>query len=232
MGRKVVFSAIGVFGSQLGAMQVHLTSMLLLVLILSTAIAQPFAKKTKRKKGLAFIETWLQSLELASLSSIWLTLWAGAVFLSYPGCEAAFGSERNSEDESMDGDAAMSSETLPWCNTISVVVGVVDILVLVAIVVCFALTSRRLKKIEDDMKQRGERIHLEHVEDVVSISQTVSVLGHRFHHTNAEASDAPPVVTSVNKYVVPVNNAATGGSEEDGASSGKTSEMVSQDKVK
>ncbi len=223
MGRKVVFSAIGVFGSQLGAMQVHLTSMFLLLLILSTAITQPFNKKTKRKKGLAFIETWLHSLELASLFSIWLTLWAGAIFLSYPGCEAAFGSERNSEDESMDGDAEMGSVTLPWCNAISVVVGVVDILVLVAVGVCFVLTSRRLKIIENDMKQRGERIHLEHVDEVVSISQTVSVLGHRFHHANAEASDAQTVGTSVNKYVLPVN-AVAGGEEEDGAASGKTSE--------
>jgi hypothetical protein len=220
VGRKVVFSAIGVFGSQLGAMQVHMMSMFLLVLILSTAIMRPFNKNAKkRKRGLAFVEKWLQSLELASLSAVWLTLWAGAVFLSYPGCKAAFGSERNAEDESMDGDAEMGLETLPWCNTISVAVGVVDILVLVAIGVCFAVTSRRLKRIEDGMKQRGERIHLEHVEDAVSISQTVSSLGHRFHHSNTAAADAPPADappagTSVNKYVVPVDAVKGGGGEE------------------
>ena len=119
----------------------------------------------------------------------------------------------------MDGDAEMGLETLPWCNTISVAVGVVDILVLVAIGVCFAVTSRRLKRIEDGMKQRGERIHLEHVEDAVSISQTVSSLGHRFHHSNTAAADAPPADappagTSVNKYVVPVDAVKGGGGEE------------------
>ena len=146
VGRKVAFSAIGVFGSQLGEFQVHLTSVFFLMLILSTAVMRPFNKK-KKKKALSFINRWLQSLELASLSAVWLTLWAGAVFLSYPGCVAADDRDEINEELLTDTGSEMrpASATLPWCDAISVIVGIVDILVLLAVVVCFVVTSRRLR---------------------------------------------------------------------------------------
>ena len=133
------------FGSQLGEFQVHLTSVFFLLLILSTAIISPFNKESKRKKALAFIDQWLQRLELASLSAVWLTLWAGAVFLSYPGCVAI--DSVNQIDESFltneDVEMHSPSTTLPWCDAISVFVGIVDICVLLAVVVCLMVTSRK-----------------------------------------------------------------------------------------
>ena len=166
---------------------------------------RPFNKK-KKKKALSFINRWLQSLELASLSAVWLTLWAGAVFLSYPGCVAADDRDEINEELLTDTGSEMrpASATLPWCDAISVIVGIVDILVLLAVVVCFVVTSRRLKRMQDAMKQRGERIHVEHIVDAVNISQTVTSLGHQFHHSDSsnEAASEDTTLTKSSKYAV------------------------------
>ena len=97
-----------------------------------------------------------------------------------------------------------ASATLPWCDAISVIVGIVDILVLLAVVVCFVVTSRRLKRMQDAMKQRGERIHVEHIVDAVNISQTVTSLGHQFHHSDSskEAASEDTTLTKSSKYAV------------------------------
>merc|ERR1712216_889779 len=64
----------------------------------------------------------LQFLELGTLCATWMTLWAGSIFNSYPKCE--------------DGEGG----TVGWCDTLSVLVGVLDIVmafVAIAVVVYF-----------------------------------------------------------------------------------------------
>ena len=74
--RKIVIAAIGVFGSSMGEMQVHITAWLIMAVMLLTSIVQPFGK-----------QKLLQFLELGTLWATWMTLWAGTVFNSYPRCE-------------------------------------------------------------------------------------------------------------------------------------------------
>ena len=108
-------AAIGVFGTNLGTMQVHLTLMLVFGIILITAIVQPY----EGGKG----ETLLQRLEIGTLIALFCTMWAASVFSQHPRCE---------EEGGGNGDAMM-----PWCSWMSVVIGVGDILVIVVLVVCF-----------------------------------------------------------------------------------------------
>ena len=58
----------------------------------------------------------LNFLELCTLTAIWLTLWAGNVFNANPRCE--------------DGQGG----TVPWCDTISIAVGLIDVIMVVAVV--------------------------------------------------------------------------------------------------
>ena len=73
--------------------------------MLCTAIVQPYGKRQL-----------LNCLELFSLTSLWLTLWAGNVFNANPRCE--------------DGKGG----TVAWCDTISIAVGVIVVITLVAVV--------------------------------------------------------------------------------------------------
>ena len=99
----------------MGEMQVHITAWLIMAVMLLTSIVQPFGK-----------QKLLQFLELGTLWATWMTLWAGTVFNSYPRCE--------------DGEGG----TVGWCDTLSVLVGLVDIaMVFVAIVVVVYLTKRK-----------------------------------------------------------------------------------------
>merc|ERR1712166_312627 len=61
--RKVIIALIGVFGTEMGQMQVQLTLMLVMMILLVTAIVRPFS-------NLAQQEHLLQSLELISLMAI------------------------------------------------------------------------------------------------------------------------------------------------------------------
>ena len=137
--RKVVFAAIGVFGGNLGQFQVHLTSMFLMFVILATAIVRPFELGKYGKM--------LQLLELSSLMAVWLTLWSGLVFFSYPRCEAYYGAARNDEDESSDG--YRPGQTLVWCDALSVITGIMDVCVVIAVVVALLYTMKEKKKEKD-----------------------------------------------------------------------------------
>jgi hypothetical protein len=73
--RKVVVASIGVFGANLGRMQVHVTLILVFLIILLTAMVKPYAN------------VMLHWLEIGSLSALYATLWSASVFLTYPHCE-------------------------------------------------------------------------------------------------------------------------------------------------
>jgi hypothetical protein len=111
--RKIVIALIGVFGAEMESMQVHLTSMLVVLILLITAQVRPFGGK---KHGL------LHTLEMFSLMATFLTLWAGSVFNTFPRCE-----------DPLKGEGF----TLGWCDALSVTVGIVDMIVVVAFVSCF-----------------------------------------------------------------------------------------------
>jgi hypothetical protein len=111
--RKIVIALIGVFGANLEDMQVHLTLMLVFFIVLVTSQIRPFGGL---KHGV------LHVLEMASLMATFLTLWAGSIFNTRPRCE-----------DPLKGEGS----TLGWCDALSVTVGLVDIVVLGAIGVCF-----------------------------------------------------------------------------------------------
>ena len=126
--RKILIALIGVFGAGLGAMQVHLTLMLVMLIILMTARVRPFGGL---KHGLN------HELEIASLMATFLTLWAGTVFNTYPKCQ---------------DPSKSNGETLLWCDALSITAGVVDILVVVAVIVIFIyLKLESLKEDESDI---------------------------------------------------------------------------------
>jgi hypothetical protein len=140
--RKIVIALIGVFGTEMGDMQVHLSLMLVVFILLVTSQIRPFGGL---KHGI------LHVLEMASLmvstlvviffllfsrrifidfycfyfdgQATFLTLWAGSVFNARPRCE-----------DPLQGEGS----TLVWCDVLSVTVGLVDIVVVAAIGFCFA----------------------------------------------------------------------------------------------
>ena len=111
--RKIVIALIGVFGAEMGDMQVHLTLMLVMFILLVTSQIRPFGGL---KHGI------LHVLEMASLMATFLTLWAGSIFNTRPRCE-----------DPLQGEGS----TLLWCDALSIVVGLVDIVVLLAIGISF-----------------------------------------------------------------------------------------------
>jgi hypothetical protein len=114
--RKILVAFIGVFGSDLSLMQVHITMLFVLISILSTAIIRPFAGDSPHI---------LQATELSSLAATWLTLWAFSVFEKYPRCE---------EYSESFGSTIINHE---WCNILSIFVGVSNILVLIFMLIAF-----------------------------------------------------------------------------------------------
>ena len=113
--RKIGIAAIGVFGSSMGEMQVHITLCLIMAIIVLTAVVRPFGEQRV-----------LQFLELGTLMATWMTLWAGTVFNANPKCE--------------DGEGG----TIAWCETLSVLVGLFDIaMVLVVVAVVVYLTKQK-----------------------------------------------------------------------------------------
>ena len=75
------------------------------IVLFCTALVQPYGQRQL-----------LNVLELSTLIAIWLTLWAGNVFNANPRCE--------------DGKGG----TVAWCDTISIVIGTIDVIMLVAVV--------------------------------------------------------------------------------------------------
>jgi hypothetical protein len=129
--RKIVIAMIGVFGAEMESMQVHLTSMLVMCIIVITAQVRPFGG---RRSGL------LHKLEMFSLLATFLTLWAGSVFNMLPRCEDP------------DGEPG---QTLWWCDAMSVTVGLVDITVVIAFISCFVYL--KVKSSSGDSNEDGER---------------------------------------------------------------------------
>ena len=176
VGRKLFFAAVGVFGRNSGQMQVHVTSMFLMFIILLTAIVRPFNVKYQ---GENYFQPGhlLQILELVSLTSIWLTLWAALVFSTYPRCEANYGAAQNDKDESADGEDSFFSEpgtTLPWCDATAVFVGVMDVFVVCAVAagLIYKMYRSRLYKIEmaESEKKHGGRMSVLHMSSIASIA--------------------------------------------------------------
>ena len=98
--RKIVIAGVAVFGSNLGMMQVHITSMLIATSLLFTAHVQPFGGENHEL---------LQMLEMGSLMVTFLTLWCGGIFNSFPRCIDEDGNE------------------MWWCNGMAVIVGLLVI---------------------------------------------------------------------------------------------------------
>ena len=103
--RKIFIVAVGVFGESMGEMQVHITAYFVVIILVITSIVRPYGK-----------QTLLHVLELTSVAAIWMTLWSGTVFNSHPRCEDGVGG------------------TLFWCESLSVVIGVIDVLALLMII--------------------------------------------------------------------------------------------------
>ena len=218
--RKIVFAAVGVFGGNLGEMQVHITSMFLMFVIVATAIVRPFESKTNGRYG-----HLLQTLEIASLVAVWLTLWSGLVFFSYPRCEAYYGADRNNEDESNDGTAPGS--TLPWCDAISVVTGVMDVLVVVAVVLGLLYKMRRSKEDarirELEEKKHGGRMSILHIGELAGVARAAKdFTGHELDHDHLSQHDMMKTKSekttskyAVESYVINEGEMRDGNGEQD-----------------
>ena len=111
--RKIFIAMIGVFGANMKSMQIHVTLLLIVIILLITAQIQPFGGARAKL---------LLALELASLMATFLTLWAGSVFNEHPKCQDPMQPE---------------GVTLAWCEALSVSVGLVDIVLVVILAVCF-----------------------------------------------------------------------------------------------
>ena len=133
-GRKILIAMIGVFGAEMKSMQVHLTTMLVVLIIVVTAQVRPFGGL---KHGV------LHGLEMMSLLATFLTLWAASIFNTYPKCE-----------DPLKGEGS----TLLWCDVLSVTVGLVDIAVVVAIVACFVyikVKSMATEEVKEEVKEEA-----------------------------------------------------------------------------
>jgi hypothetical protein len=130
--RKIVIAMIGVFGAEMESMQVHLTIMLVVGIIIVTAQVRPFGGL---EHGL------LHKLEMFSLIATFLTLWAGSVFNTMPRCEDPNGK---------------AGETLWWCDTLSVMVGIIDIAVVIAFIGCFVYLKVTSSSSEKDGEGKGK----------------------------------------------------------------------------
>ena len=119
-GRKVALATIGVFGATLGLMQVHLTMALVVFIILLTAMIEPYGDEPGKPE--------LHILELVALVFVWLTLWAGSIFNTYPNCLS-------------NDPTDLPGTELEWCNALSLTVGVLDGLCFFVIAVAFIYLS-------------------------------------------------------------------------------------------
>ena len=105
-------------------------------MLLCTAIVQPYGKSRL-----------LNYLELLTLTAIFMTLWAGNVFNANPRCE--------------DGKGG----TVAWCDTISIAVGAIDIIMLVAVVATMVYYKKQKQCDACLRKARRSHHELEEEED-------------------------------------------------------------------
>ena len=134
--RKVTIAAIAVFGTNMGSMQVHLSSAVIILLLLLTVSIRPFKK-----------DRWhLQVLETMSLTMTWMFLWAGTVFYSYPRCESHGHAALHStiDDPDMSAKNAYNGSqtlafpsTLFWCDAISVLIGILGFSLILLLCGCY-----------------------------------------------------------------------------------------------
>ena len=135
-GRKVAIAVIGVFGARLGLMQVHLTLAIVVVVILMTAVVAPYGDEPGKQA--------LHLLELLSLVFVWLTLWAGSVFNTYPKC--------------MSQDPANPNMELKWCSYLSLAVGAMDVCCFLVIAIAFIYLSSK-PPVQKKMYRCGSAVH-------------------------------------------------------------------------
>ena len=104
--RKVVVACIGVFGASLGEMQVHLVLLYVFFNAMITALVRPFGGSNANI---------LQKVELICLVGLFLTLWSGSIFNTYPKCL-----DRN-------------GNVMQWCTMLSLFIGIFNIAVVLGI---------------------------------------------------------------------------------------------------
>ena len=112
-GRKITLAMFGVFGVAMGTMQVHLTLLMIVFVLTITAFVRPFTGDYHRL---------LLVLEIASLTATFLTLWAGSIFNEHPKCQDPLLPE---------------GVTLPWCDALAIIIGLLDICFVVVVVFCY-----------------------------------------------------------------------------------------------
>jgi hypothetical protein len=125
--RKVSVACLAVFGGAMQEMQVHLSSALVMGLLLLQTQMNPYLEDRKI----------LQTLEILSLVTTWLTLWTGTIFYSYPKCEGS------------------AYQQLAWCNGISVLIGMFNVIILFVMLVFFLRFKRESRK-QDAQKSKSK----------------------------------------------------------------------------
>ena len=125
--RKVSVACLAVFGGAMQEMQVHLSSALVMGLLLLQTQMNPYLEDRKI----------LQTLEILSLVTTWLTLWTGTIFYSYPKCEGS------------------AYQQLAWCNGISVLIGMFNVIILFVMIVFFLRFKRESRK-QDAQKSKSK----------------------------------------------------------------------------
>jgi hypothetical protein len=113
--RKICVAMIGVFGANMGRMQVPVTLLLVSLVVLLTAMVRPY--------GDANWGPTFQQLEILSLIGLFMTLWAALAFAAYPRCKGA--------------EADDAAAELPWCVLLSVFVGCLDVGIVVVVIIVF-----------------------------------------------------------------------------------------------
>ena len=129
--RKITIVLLGVFGTNMGEMQVHITAWSIVVVMLVTVKLQPYGKRTE-----------LMFLEMFALVMIWMSLWSASVFNAYPRCE----------------DPRVPNVIMGWCDFMSILIGIGNICVLlVALVIMAYYSTTKLAKKVNKMLQKRER---------------------------------------------------------------------------
>jgi len=152
--RKIVIAAIGVFGAEMGEMQISVTLFLMVIVMLMTAIVQPFGN-----------HLMLQFLELGTLAVTWGALWAGSVFNVHPRCE--------------DGNGG----TFAWCDALSILISaliVLCVLMSIAVVVYYKKQEELHALWDKKCKAKIENIeHLVHASRLRSAMNSLGEKGER-----------------------------------------------------
>ena len=149
--RKIVIAAIGVFGAEMGEMQIHVTLFLMVIVMLMTAIVQPFGDRSM-----------LQFLELGTLAVTWGALWAGSVFNAHPRCE--------------DGNGG----TFAWCDALSILIsGLIILCVMMSIAVVVYYKKQEEVHALWDKKCKAKIENIEHLVHASRLRSAMNSLGEK-----------------------------------------------------